>query len=302
MSRRRRLRRSAAAPRRRPRSPARLPDADQAEGPVAAAVHDGDDDVRGRRPLARPGPPHLPRRRPLGRRRRRDQPRRRPRHRPHDGPHRRPPGRLRPRSPPRAAIAFGALLERASFLLLATDRQPAGGGALALRLPRLRLRLHALAEAHDAAEHRHRRRRRRGAAAGRLGGRHRRPQRHGLLPLRDRLLLDPAPLLGALAADEGRVREGRRSRCCRSSAARTRPGARSSSTRSSSTPSPSCPSAPAASASPTWSPSMLLGAAFIYFAVRLLRSRRPPLGAAHLPLLARLPGAALPLDGDRRHV
>ena len=46
-------------------------------------------------------------------------------------------------------------------------------------------------------------------------------------------------------------------------------------------------------------PSMLLGAGFIYFSVRLLRSRRPPLGAPHLPLLARLPGAALPLDGDR---
>ena len=45
--------------------------------------------------------------------------------------------------------------------------------------------------------------------------------------------------------------------------------------------------------------SMPLGAGFIYCAVRLLRSRRPPLGAAHLPLLARLPGAALPLDGPR---
>ena len=45
--------------------------------------------------------------------------------------------------------------------------------------------------------------------------------------------------------------------------------------------------------------SMTLGAAFIYCAVRLLRSRRPPLGAAHLPLLARLPGAALPLDAAR---
>src|ERR1700761_2291132 len=45
-------------------------------------------------------------------------------------------------------------------------------------------------------------------AVGRLGGRHRRPQRHGLLPLRDRLLLDPAPLLGPLAADEGRLRGG----------------------------------------------------------------------------------------------
>ncbi len=47
-------------------------------------------------------------------------------------------------------------------------------------------------------------------------------------------------------------------------------------------------------------PSMLLGAAFIYCAVKLLRTRRPPLGAAHLPLLARLPGAAVPGDGDRR--
>ena len=29
------------------------------------------------------------------------------------------------------------------------------------------------------------------------------------LPVRDRLLLDPAALLGAVAADEGRLREGR---------------------------------------------------------------------------------------------
>ena len=47
-------------------------------------------------------------------------------------------------------------------------------------------------------------------------------------------------------------------------------------------------------------PSMLLGAGFIYCAVQAAAQRRPPLGAAHLPLLARLPGAALPLDGDRR--
>ena len=95
------------------------------------------------------------------------------------------------------------------------DRQPAGGGALAERPLRLRLRLHALAEAGDAAEHRDRGRRRGGAPAGRLGGGHRRAQRHRLLPLRDRLLLDPAPLLGALAADEGRVREGRRADAAR---------------------------------------------------------------------------------------
>ena len=40
--------------------------------------------------------------------------------------------------------------------------------------------------------------------------------------------------------------------------------------------------------------SMTLGAGFIYFAVRAAAQRRPPLGAAHLPLLARLPGTALP--------
>ena len=43
-------------------------------------------------------------------------------------------------------------------------------------------------------------------------------------------------------------------------------------------------------------PSMPLGAGFIYFSVRLLRSADRALGAAHLPLLARLPGAALRLD------
>ena len=45
--------------------------------------------------------------------------------------------------------------------------------------------------------------------------------------------------------------------------------------------------------------SMVLGAGFIYCSVRLLRSADRALGAAHLPLLARLPGAALPLDGHR---
>ena len=45
--------------------------------------------------------------------------------------------------------------------------------------------------------------------------------------------------------------------------------------------------------------SMTLGAGFIYCAVRLLRSADRALGAAHLPLLARLPGAALRLDAAR---
>ena len=46
--------------------------------------------------------------------------------------------------------------------------------------------------------------------------------------------------------------------------------------------------------------SMTLGAGFIYCAVRLLRSADRTLGAADLPLLARLPGVALHLDADDR--
>ena len=47
-------------------------------------------------------------------------------------------------------------------------------------------------------------------------------------------------------------------------------------------------------------PSMLLGAGFIYCSTKLLRTKDRALGPPHLPLLTRLPGAAVPLDGDRR--
>ena len=79
-----------------------------------------------------------------------------------------------------------------------------------LGLPRLHARLHRLAQALHAAEHRDRRRRGRRAAAGRLGRGDRQPQLDRRVPVRDRLLLDPAPLLGAFAADEGRLRQGGR--------------------------------------------------------------------------------------------
>ena len=59
-------------------------------------------------------------------------------------------------------------------LLLSLAVNPLAAALSLSRPPRLRLRLHALAEADHAAEHRHRRRRRGGAAAGRLGGGHRR--------------------------------------------------------------------------------------------------------------------------------
>ena len=91
-------------------------------------------------------------------------------------------------------------------------REPAVGVARAGRFPRLRRGLHDLAQAPYPAEHRDRRRRRRRAAARRVGRGARLAGVDGGLPVRDRLLLDPAPLLGAQPADEGRVREGRRCR------------------------------------------------------------------------------------------
>ena len=101
--------------------------------------------------------------------------------------------------------ARGAVVRRA-----VADGERARRRARAVRLPRLRVRLHDVAQAHDAAEHRHRRRRRRGAAAGRLGRGHRPGRADRAVPVRDRLLLDAAALLGAVAADEGRVRARRR--------------------------------------------------------------------------------------------
>ena len=151
----------------------------------------------------------VPRRLPLGRRRRRCQPLVRPRHRRPDGAHRQSADTRRPglaargadvRLRARAAFAAGAL----------AHGQPAGGRAVVLRLPRLRVRLHRVAEAPHAAEHRDRRRRRRGAPAGRLGGGDGVGQRHRRDPVLHRLLLDTAALLGAVAADEGGVPQGRR--------------------------------------------------------------------------------------------
>src|SRR3954463_678639 len=49
-----------------------------------------------------------------------------------------------------------------------------------------------------------------GAPPGGLGGPHGLADMERRVPVRDRLLLDPAALLGSLAADEGRVREGGR--------------------------------------------------------------------------------------------
>ena len=188
-------------------------DADQAEGPVAAAVDDGDDDARRRHPsiglilatclggyLSAGGAGAVnhwfDRDIDAQMARTADRPV--------------PSGRISP--PRRAGVrlrAGGALAGRA-----VAAGQPAGGRAVVLRVPRLRLRLHRLAQAHDAAEHRHRRRGGRGAAAGRLGRRPRLGGRHGADPVLHRLLLDAAALLGAVAADEGASTRRSASRCC----------------------------------------------------------------------------------------
>ena len=107
-------------------------------------------------------------------------------------------------------LAFGIALGTLATIQLALTVNALVGGPGARRPARLRGRLHDLAQAADAAEHRHRRRRRRDAAAGRLGGGDRRPGARGAVAVRDRLPLDAAALLGALAADQGRLRAHRR--------------------------------------------------------------------------------------------
>ena len=134
-----------------------------------------------------------------------------------------PSGRIEPRT----ALWFGIALGALSFTAVRAggehDRRAARDGGAA----GLRLRLHAVAEAAHDAEHRDRRRGRRGASTGRVGGGERRPRPVGVLPVRDRLLLDASALLGAGAADQGRVRAHGHPDAARSSTARPRPGARS---------------------------------------------------------------------------
>ena len=112
------------------------------------------------------------------------------------------------------------------------DHEPRGGVPDAAGHRLLRGRLHDAAEALDAPEHRARWRRRRAAAGHRLGRGHRRHHAPGAAAVRHRLLLDAAPLLGALAAHPGRLRGGRRAHDAGRPTASPRRPARSRSTRS----------------------------------------------------------------------
>ena len=104
---------------------------------------------------------------------------------------------------PRSALAFGIGLSVAAFAWLDGHREPAQRDPRAERDGVLRVRLHDVAEAHDATEDRHRRRRRLRAGPRRVGRGDRGGRAPGPRPVRNRLRLDAAALLGARARYRG---------------------------------------------------------------------------------------------------
>ena len=294
--RRARVARRPAGRRRRPAGPRRLRRADQAEGPVAPAAHDGGDDARRRHPVASAlilltclgG--YLSRRRARARsttgttatstRRWRARPTGRCR-----------AGAWRPARRWRSASCCAALslVELSLFVNPLTAALLSFSGFLGyvfvytIWLKRRTPQNIVIGGAAGAVPPLV------GWAAvrGTVGG-------TAVLPVRDRVLLDAAALLGAVAADEGRVREGRRA----DAAGRPRRGRDAPPDPAlhacCSTRSRSCPSAPAASAAIYLVASLVLG-------WRVHRRRRASCTAAPtaaaalraLPVLACLPRAAV---------
>ena len=111
---------------------------------------------------------------------------------------------------PEDALAFGLALGVVAFAILAFFVNLVAAFLTLLAIGVLRGRLHHAAEAEHAPEHRARRRGRGPAAGHRLGGRDRRHHAALAAALRDRLLLDAAPLLGAVDAHPRRLRGGQR--------------------------------------------------------------------------------------------
>ncbi len=194
-------RRSAAlAGPRRQAGRLRLLHADQAEGAAAAAPDDDHDDVRGGRPVGRRwsrSPSSAASCRAGGAGafnhyydRDIDAAMARTATRPV------PAGRISPR----AALIYAFALQVASFVILATGREPARRVPRPGRVRLVHGRLHALAQAPLAAEHRHRRRRRRGPAARRLG------RGHGLAS-------PPPRCICSRSSSTGRRRTSGRCRC-----------------------------------------------------------------------------------------
>ncbi len=115
----------------------------------------------------------------------------------------------RHRVPPLNALRFGIALGLFGFFWLWAFTNVLAAAISTLALVVLRLRLHPAPEAHHPPEHRDRRSGRGGSRAGGLGSRDRLTQSGRLDPVRHRLLLDAAPLLGAGPPLQGRLR-GRR--------------------------------------------------------------------------------------------
>ena len=183
-----------------------------------------------------------------------------------------PPGRQRARARPPPRSASGSCSRRpASRCWRSRCTGSRRLGRRRLRL--LRARLHGLAQAPDAAEHRHRRRGGRGPAARRLGRRR-------------RLGHAPRPSRCSRSSSSGRRPTSGRSRSCSTRTTRA-PGvpmlptvrgaqveraADPRSTRCCWSWPRSCPSRSGRSAGSTRSAAALLGARFIWLAVRLLRA------------------------------
>ncbi|CAA9545424.1 MAG: Heme O synthase, protoheme IX farnesyltransferase COX10-CtaB, partial [uncultured Thermoleophilia bacterium] len=188
----------------------RLPDADEAADHAARRLHHagGDGVGRGGSAAARADGRDAARHDARLRRRERAEPRLGPRHRPADDAHGDPSDRRRTdRSPVGRDLRRRA--ERGRRRAPDRGRESARRRARHGGQPLLRRRLHDGAEAADAPEHRHRRRRGGRATAGGLGRGDRRGGPRAAPHVPDHLLLDAAALLGARHPRPPGVRAGR---------------------------------------------------------------------------------------------
>ena len=124
------------------------------------------------------------------------------------------------------------------------------------------------------------------------------PRPRRALPVRDRLPLDPAPLLGALAADQGRLRahRGPMLPVVRGEEATRRQIVVYAAVLA---PFTLAPVATGLLGGIYLVAALVLGVGFLGLAIRLCALAVPCRGTPPLPLLARLPGAALHRDGRR---
>ena len=110
---------------------------------------------------------------------------------------------------PRNALIFGVALNVAAFALLSAGANLLCAPSDPERDSLLRVHLYQGTEAFDPSEHRYRWRRRGDSAHGGLGSRYGVSGPSRPVPFCHHLLLDASPLLGLVAAAQGRLRAGR---------------------------------------------------------------------------------------------